>query len=53
MTGNDQTTCPICEELFQEGDFLVSYREWPGEQQLGHFGCIAAISLEDEADDED
>jgi hypothetical protein len=53
MTGNAQTACPICEEAFEAGEYLIYYREWPGEQQLGHFGCVATLALEDEADDED
>jgi hypothetical protein len=35
------------------GDLVIAYREWPGEERLGHVGCVASISMVDEEDDED
>jgi|HubBroStandDraft_2_1064218.scaffolds.fasta_scaffold694072_1 hypothetical protein len=54
MAENAQTACQICDEPFEEGDLVLAYREWPGEERLGHVGCVASISMDvdDEDDDE-
>jgi hypothetical protein len=53
MSQAGQTTCPICEEDFEEGDIVISYRAWPHDDVLGHAGCVTAISLEEEPDEDD
>jgi hypothetical protein len=53
MAENAQTACQICDEAFEEGDLVLTYREWPGAERLGHFGCVASISMDvDDEDDE-
>ena len=49
----EQTACQICDELFEEGDLVLSYREWPGAERLGHVGCVASISMDMEEDEDD
>ncbi|HTT85465.1 MAG TPA: hypothetical protein VMF67_18455 [Rhizomicrobium sp.] len=53
MSEHGQTACPICEEEFEEGDIVIAYRPWPQDEVLGHAGCVAAISLDEEPDEED
>jgi hypothetical protein len=53
MSASGQTTCPICDEAFEEGDIVIAFRQWPQADTLGHAGCVAAISLGDDEDDED
>jgi hypothetical protein len=53
MTETQQTTCPLCDEPFQEGQVVISFRIWPDAEQLGHVDCIMeAIALDEDDDDE-
>jgi len=50
MAANAETVCQICDEPFEAGDLVFTYREWPGEERLGHVACVASISMD--VDDE-
>ncbi|HEX3665284.1 MAG TPA: hypothetical protein VHU23_08635 [Rhizomicrobium sp.] len=47
------TTCAICNEEFQDGEIVTSFRHWPGEEQQGHIDCLISLIADDEEDDED
>jgi hypothetical protein len=49
---NEQNSCAICGEEFQDGEIVTSYRQWPGEAQQGHIDCLLNILSEEEDDDD-
>jgi hypothetical protein len=44
-----QTICSICNQQFSEGEMIVEYRKWSGEDggdiYLGHLDCVLQLSV--------
>ncbi len=53
MSDQPQTTCALCEEPFQEGEVVVTFRVWPDGEKPGHLDCLLEAASGDIDEDDD
>jgi hypothetical protein len=53
MSAAGQMICPICGEHFQMDDIVLTYRIWPGHEQVGHADCIVSLCVESQSEEDE
>ncbi|HEY1613263.1 MAG TPA: hypothetical protein VGF97_06170 [Rhizomicrobium sp.] len=48
MSEDQQNECELCEEAFEQGNIVVSFRIWPGEDKLAHLDCVLQTTVADD-----